>query len=52
MEHLKAKYKDIFSPELGKLKDIKVKLHLKDNSTFKFVKARPVPYALKPKIDK
>ena len=52
VEHLKEKYKDIFSPELGKLKDIKAKLHLKDNATPKFVKARPVPYALKPKIDK
>ena len=52
VEHLKAKYKDIFSPELGKLKGIKAKLHLKENFTPKFVKARPVPYALKPKIDK
>ena len=51
VEHLKAKYKDIFSPELGKLKGIKAKIHLKENSTPKFVKARPVPYALQPKID-
>ena len=52
VEHLKAKYKDIFSPELGKLKNIKAKLHLKDKVTPRFIKARPVPYALKPKIDK
>ena len=52
VEHLKAKYKDIFSHEFGKLKGIKAKLHLKETSTPKFVKARPVPYALKLKTDK
>ena len=52
VEQLKTKYSDIFLPELGKLKNVKAKLHLKENTKPKFVKARPVPYALKPKIDK
>lgn len=52
VEDLKSKYKEVFTPELGKLKDVKAKLHLKENTTPKFVKARPVAYALKPKIDR
>ena len=42
----------MFSAELGKLKDKKGKLILKENCSPKFMKARPVPYSLKDKIDK
>lgn len=52
MENQKTKYSDVFSDELGKLKDLKAKLILKENSSEKFVKARPVPYSLRDKIDK
>ena len=52
VESLKLKYSEVFSDELGKLKDVKAKLILKENSAPKFVKARPVPYSLKDKIDK
>ena len=52
VESLKSKYSEVFSDELGKLKDVKAKLILRENSAPKFVKARPVPYSLKDKIDK
>lgn len=52
VDNLKAKYSDVFSDELGKLKDITAELILKDNSSEKFVKARPVPYSLRDKMDK
>ena len=52
VELFKTKYKNTFSPEQGKRKDIKARWHLKYSATPKFIKARPVPYALKSKIDK
>ena len=52
INNLKSKYAEVFSDELGKLKDKKGKLILKENSSPKFMKARPVPYSLKDKIDK
>ncbi|XP_053395664.1 uncharacterized protein K02A2.6-like [Mercenaria mercenaria] len=47
---LKNKYKDLFDRDLGKEKNFKAKLKLKPESTPKFVKARSVPFALKPQI--
>lgn len=44
-------YKDVFSPELGKMKGVKATLHLKDQAKPKFVKPRPVTYALKQKVE-
>ena len=52
VNNLKAKYSEVFSDTFGKLKDVKAKLILKENSSEKFVKARPVPYSLRDKIDK
>ena len=48
---LQERYSDIFQPGLGKLTNIQAKLVLKDGAQPKFVKARQVPYALKPKVE-
>ena len=47
IELLKEQYADIFKPELETVKDVTAKLHLKENATSVFQKARPVPYALR-----
>ena len=44
-------YKNIFSEGLGTIKGIKADLNLDCNATPKFYKPRPVPYALKDKIE-
>jgi hypothetical protein len=41
----------VFKPGLGKLKEIKASLKLKQNTQPKFCKPRPVPYAVKPKLE-
>ncbi|XP_060581109.1 uncharacterized protein K02A2.6-like [Ruditapes philippinarum] len=46
------RYESVFSDGIGKVKDIKATLSVKENASPKFVKARPVPYSLKPKIEK
>lgn len=45
------KHSKIFDGELGCMKDITVKLTLKPGSTPKCLKARPVPCAIKPKVE-
>ena len=46
------KYSEVFTEELGTMKGIKAKLVLKDESHVpKFVKARPVPYALQDRVN-
>ncbi|XP_053388445.1 uncharacterized protein K02A2.6-like [Mercenaria mercenaria] len=47
----KNKYKDVFDRDLGKVKNFKAKLKLKPESTPKFVKARKVPFVMKPQIE-
>lgn len=42
----------VFADGIGKLKDIKAHLTLKDNADPKFLKARSVPYAMRPRIEK
>ena len=41
----------MFKDEIGTLKSAKAKLALKEGSEPKFCKARPVPYAMKPKVE-
>ena len=52
IERLKERYAEIFKPELGTVKGVTAKLHLKDNVKPVFQKARPVPYALRPAVEK
>ncbi|XP_033758151.1 uncharacterized protein K02A2.6-like [Pecten maximus] len=45
------KHSSIFQDDWGTLKDIKARLNVKPGSHPKFCKARPVPYAIKPKVE-
>lgn len=51
LENILRKHAEVFSEELGSMKDITVKLTIKSDSTPKCLKARPVPYAIKPKVE-
>ena len=44
-------YKSVFSDEAGCLKDYKVKLHLKDGASPRFMKARQPPFGLREQIE-
>ena len=46
-----AKYSDVFEDKLGTFNSAKVKLTLKEVSQARFLKARPMPYALKAKVE-
>ena len=45
------KYSDVFENELGTFTSAKAKLTLNDDSQARFLKARTMPYALKPKME-
>jgi nucleoside-triphosphatase THEP1 len=45
------RYSRLFSDELGKLSNFQAKLYLKDNVAPVFMRARTVPYAMRPKIE-
>nr|XP_033477362.1 uncharacterized protein K02A2.6 [Epinephelus lanceolatus] len=45
------KHEEVFREELGSMKNITVKLHVKPGSKPVFLKARPVPYAIRPKVE-
>ena len=51
MNALLDELKAIFDSELGLLKGEKAKIYLHKNAVPKFCKARPVPYALKQKVE-
>ncbi|GBP04203.1 Uncharacterized protein K02A2.6 [Eumeta japonica] len=48
---LMNKFPAVFSNKLGKLNKFKVQLQLKPDAKPIFFKPRPVPFALKPKVD-
>ena len=48
---LKSTYPSVFKDGLGTVKGHQVQIHMKEDSKPIFCKARPVPYALKPKVD-
>ena len=51
LEDLKTKYADIFDGKLGMLRDYQAKLYLKDNVAPVFMRARPIPYAMRSKVE-
>ena len=50
LERLIDDYSEVFKDEIGTFTSAKAKLALKEGSQPKFCKARPVPYAMKPKV--
>ena len=51
VKSLLEKYRDVFSSELGLVKSFEAKLEVKPDTPPCFKRPRPVPFALKPKID-
>ncbi|KAK7909596.1 hypothetical protein WMY93_014280 [Mugilogobius chulae] len=51
LNEILKRYPKVFDGKLGSMKDITVKLAVKPDSTPKCLKARPVPYAIKPKVE-
>ena len=51
VQRLVDTHKSLFSPGVGNLKHITAKFTLKPDATPKFVKARPVPFALQDKVN-
>ena len=51
VEGLKELHAEVFKPELGTVKGVTAKLHLKENATPVFQWARPVPYALRSAVE-
>ena len=52
MKELQSKYADIFKSELGSVKGTKATLHLRKNVKPVFCKARSVPFALRPVVER
>ena len=51
LKDILARRDEVFKDEIGCVKGIKAKLHLKQNAVPKFVKARSVEFALRPKVE-
>lgn len=51
LQNILRKHAEVFGDELGNMKDNMVKLAIKPDSKPKCLKARPVPYAIKPKVE-
>ena len=51
MERLKRKYPTVFSSQLGRLKNVKVKLDIDSSVAPKFCKARSLPFAYKSRVE-
>ena len=51
IENLLNKFSDIFQPGLGTFKNVEANLQIDPTVSPKYLKAQPVPYALKDKID-
>ena len=52
VESLLGKYKGLFENSLGTMKDVEANIDLKGEANPKFCKARPIPYALRDRVDK
>lgn len=51
LQEILEKHEEVFRDELGSMKEITVKLHVKPDSKPVFMKARPVPYAIRSKVE-
>ena len=51
LEQVLENHKEVFSEELGLLKGVEVKLALHPEASPKFCKARPVPYAMRERVE-
>ena len=51
LENLLAEYQEIFGTDLGKCKGVKAHLYVKSDAKPKFYQPRPIPLALKDKIE-
>ena len=51
LQKLLDNYQEIFTAELGHCKGIKVHLHVREDATPKFYRPRPIPLALKSKVE-
>ena len=51
LEQLKTKYASIFESKLGSVQGHQAHLHVPENTKPIFVKARPVPFALRPAVE-
>lgn len=51
LEELIKEYDDVFSTPSGRITNFKAKIILKEDAIPRFLKARPIPYALKDKVD-
>ena len=51
-DDLLKKHEELFSPSLGEIKGVTVSLRVREGAKPVFVRARPVPFALREKIDR
>ena len=51
VQELTSEYKEVFSEKLGCLKDFKVSIPVATDADYKFFKSRPVPYALRGRVE-
>ena len=51
LDRILKTHSSVFQGGIGKIKDIKASFHLKNACKPKFIKARPVPYSLKEKVE-
>ena len=49
---LQKKFTELFADGIGRVRDNEATLKLKENSAPKFLKARSVPFSIKPKVEK
>ena len=52
LDEILHEYREVFDKSIGTLKNTIVHINLKENAEPKYCKARPVPYAIKDRLDK
>ena len=50
--HCRKKFTELFADGIGRVRDHEATLKLKENSAPKFLKARSLPFSIKPKVEK